>query len=233
MRPPMGRWKRLVAVLVSAAAPLLAEPAALSAARLGPSLRPLYDAVFAPQVVAVPPTFAVRDLCELPDGRLRHYGTETVAGENRAVYIESKDLGLSWTKHLADPRDAGAMVRSPWSGDWLCLKTSRTGEKVRCVRSKTDPGDVNAEVTELDILSCETRPPLALRSRRRWICPLTDVCRAWRSKSSRPCAAGAGDDSGHGGDVGREGRFREAVRRVDGGWNRDRFGQRTRDVGHS
>lgn len=149
--------------------------AALSVVRLGPSQRPLYDAVFAPQVVAVPPTFAVRDLCELPDGRLRHYGTETVAGEKRAVYIESDDLGLSWTKHLADPRDAGAMVQSPWSGDWLGLKTAKAGEKVRCVRSKIGPGDVNPEVTELDILSCETRPPLALRSRRRWICPLTDI----------------------------------------------------------
>jgi len=149
--------------------------AALSVARLGPSQKPLYDAVFAPQVVAVPPTSAVRDLCELPDGRLRHYGTENVAGEKRSVYIESGDLGLSWTKHLAASNDAGAMVQSPWSGDWLCLKTAKTGEKVRCVRSKAGPGDVNAETTEIDVLSCETRPLVALRSRRRWICPLTDV----------------------------------------------------------
>jgi hypothetical protein len=35
------------------------------------NVKPL-SSIFAPQVVAVPPTFAVRDLCRTADGELRH-----------------------------------------------------------------------------------------------------------------------------------------------------------------
>ena len=131
----------------------------------------LYREIHEPRIVAVPPTYAVRDLCLLGDGRIRHYGRD----RGRPVYIESCDLGLSWTTHLADPRDPGAMVRSPWSGEWVGLLPGGHGEKLRAVRSKTGPGDVAADVREIAIAECDTREPLPLVSRRRWIVPLSDI----------------------------------------------------------
>ena len=68
-----------------------------------------WNEIFAPTVVAVPPRYAVRDLCLTADGKIRHYGAQWLGGKMRGVYIESDDNGLNWKKNLWMPGDRGAM----------------------------------------------------------------------------------------------------------------------------
>ncbi len=99
------------------------------------------DDAYAPTVVGVPPCAAVRDLCVTADGEIRHYGKTLVGGKVTRIYRASRD-GFEWTTHRAAENDVGAMVRSPWSGDWIYF----TGmDPVTLVRSKTGPGDMCAE----------------------------------------------------------------------------------------
>ncbi len=129
-------------------------------------MKPL-STIFAPHVVAVPPIFAVRDLCRTADGELRHYGWRTDGDGRRRVYISSRDA-LNWTMHAAAENDAGAMVRSPYGEGWVSL-ANRDG--VLCaIRSKIGPGDTKAEVTPLGWRNLELRQLLAMKSRRRDAC---------------------------------------------------------------
>ena len=75
--------------------------------------------IFEPTVVGVPPAAAVRDMCRCADGEIRHYGWKMVDGKKRRVYISSRDEGLSWKTVLAPEGDRGALVKSPWSGEWI------------------------------------------------------------------------------------------------------------------
>jgi len=128
--------------------------------------------IFAPTVVGVPPAAAARDLCVTADGEIRHYGRDRVGGEVSRVYAASRDNGLSWTTRLAATNDVGAMTRSPWSGDWIYF----TGmDPVTLVRSKTGPGDTQAERTALPWKRLELRQLMPLRSRRRWLAAFSDV----------------------------------------------------------
>ncbi len=72
--------------------------------------------IYAPEVVAVQPTYAVHDLCRTADGEIRHYGWQMVKGKKQRVYVASRDEGLSWKTFLAAPGEAGYMERSPESG---------------------------------------------------------------------------------------------------------------------
>jgi len=95
--------------------------------------------IFAPTVVGVQPTFAVRDLCVAADGEIRHYGKAMVDDRVERVYVASRDNGLSWKTHLAETNDVGSMARSPWSGEWITF----TGkDPVMLVRSKKEPVDL-------------------------------------------------------------------------------------------
>ena len=134
-------------------------------------MKPL-SSIFAPQVVAIPPTFAVRDLCRTADGELRHYGWRTDGDGRRRAYISSRDA-LNWTMHDAAENDAGAMVRSPYGGGWVSL-ANRDGE-LCAIRSRIGPGDTKAEVSPLGWRNLEVRQLLAMKSRCRWIACLSDV----------------------------------------------------------
>jgi len=130
--------------------------------------------IFAPVVVAVPPTFAARDMCVTAGGEIRHYGQAPVGGEAVRVYIASRDNGLNWTTCRAAAGDVEAMVQSPWSGDWLSFKG---GNPVTLVRSKTGPGDTHAERTALPWKRLELRQLQPLKSRRRWLAAFSNtVC---------------------------------------------------------
>ena len=89
--------------------------------------------VFAPEVIGVPPTYAHREMCRTDDGEIRHYGQVMRGGKVCRVYASSRDEGLSWRLFAAKEDDVGALVRSPWSGEWLTV-CSRDG--VKAVRSK-------------------------------------------------------------------------------------------------
>ena len=51
--------------------------------------------IYAPEVVAVQPIYAVHDLCRTADGEIRHYGWQMVKGKKRRVYVASRDEGLT------------------------------------------------------------------------------------------------------------------------------------------
>jgi len=138
--------------------------------------------IFAPQVVGVPPNYAHRDLCQLPDGEIRHYGWQLSNGEKRFVYTASRDDGLSWRTFPAATNDVGAMVRSPWSGDWITILND-AGFRSTVVRSKTFPAEPNCPRVMLDAVGFAfCRQPQPLRERGHWICagqrfPVTDADR--------------------------------------------------------
>lgn len=141
-------------------------------------------AVFAPVVVGVPPTNAIRDLMRLPDGELRHYGFHGIVGDDhRCVHLVSHDNGFTWSEHVTPPGMPGASVHSPWSGDWLTVLCStghahpqgfhdahrqrETGTWVyRSSRGPDGPWQATRITAE-----CfgQPRQPIALRCRRRWL----------------------------------------------------------------
>ena len=135
--------------------------------------RELLSSIVEPVVVGVPPAAAVRDMCRCADGEIRHYGWKMVDGKKRRVYISSRDEGLSWKTVLAADGDPGAMVKSPWSGEWIGF--SKGFPNLHLVRSKTGPGDVNAIETELPFEKAEIRQIIPLKSRRRWVVPISDI----------------------------------------------------------
>ena len=131
-------------------------------------------AIFAPKTVGVQPSYAVREMCRTADGEYRHYGWAMVGGVKRRVYVASRDA-VNWSTHLADADDAEAMVRSPYSGEWVGWKPCRPGEPLRLVRSKTGPGDLHAQVTDYPWPMLELRQLLPLRSRKRWVAVFSNV----------------------------------------------------------
>ena len=143
------------------------------------ALSPFLENVTAPVEVAVPPTYAARDLCRLDNGEIRHYGRKLVNGKIRTVYIASTD-GYNWTTHLAAEGDPGAMFKVPWSGTWFALKggyvVGKNDRALRCFRSKIGPGDVGAESSVVvDPGSYEFRQVAFLPDRRRIVCALSDT----------------------------------------------------------
>lgn len=74
----------------------------------------IYDSIFAPTEVAFQPDDSARDLVQLPDGEIRHYGRKLVAGEVRRVYIASRDLGLNWELRLASTNEPAVCPNLPW-----------------------------------------------------------------------------------------------------------------------
>jgi hypothetical protein len=147
--------------------------------------------IYAPQVVGVPPMNASRDLMMLPDGEIRHYGFcggfYGKAEQVRAVYISSRDGGLNWHEVIVDGMTAGAMVRSPWSGDFITVlsKTGHGGgdewQSIHAVcegtglfvhRSVSGPDGPFTSTRINQYNGFLARQPLALRHRQRWVQPM-------------------------------------------------------------
>lgn len=127
-----------------------------------------------PRVVAVPPTFAARDMCALDDGEIRHYGWQSVGGMPCRVYASTRDFGESWTTRIAAENDVGAMVKSPYGGEWLYWQMKDDG-RMQLVRSKIGPGDTCPQTTVYPWTKLELRQLLAMKSRRRWVAAFSDV----------------------------------------------------------
>jgi hypothetical protein len=145
----------------------------------------------APQAVGVPPENACRGLMVMPDGEIRHYGfrlgTDNDAGRVQPVYLSSRDCGLSWSEVRVQGPTAGAMVRSPWSGDFLTVlcKTgsahseewqtaldSCPGKGLFVFRSAQGPDGQLTSALVTRQTGFMARQPLALRCRHRWVQPI-------------------------------------------------------------
>ena len=136
--------------------------------------------IYAPEVVAVQPTYAVHDLCRTADGEIRHYGWQMVKGKKRRVYIASRDEGLSWKTFLAEDDEAGYMEKSPESGDWIGFGTEahvpgREPRRLAVLRSKIGPGDPHPARTPFPWDRHFVRQLFHMKTRARWIAALSDV----------------------------------------------------------
>ncbi|QNN21869.1 exo-alpha-sialidase [Planctomycetales bacterium ZRK34] len=171
-------------ILLAVASPILAEPDAQTLAAL--------RRIHAPQVVGVPPANACRGLMVMPDGEIRHYGFRIADGGDRhdtvPIYISSHDYGLSWRQLPVEGDSAAAMVRSPWSGDYLTVlcQTKRPNHSMaaatylknidtvglHAVRSSQGPGGPFEHVLAGRRIGFLPRLPLPLRHRQRWVQPI-------------------------------------------------------------
>lgn len=132
--------------------------------------------VFAPVVVGVQPKYAVHDLCVAADGEIRHYGQQMRNGKVQRVYVASRDNGLSWKTYAADKNDVGAMMKSPYSGEWIYFREEGDfAGSLSVVRSKIGPGDTKPEVIKTPWNKLGMRQLLAMKSRKRWIAAFVDV----------------------------------------------------------
>lgn len=144
--------------------------------------------IHAPQVVGVPPANACRGLMVMPDGEIRHYGVRHDAHGALPVYLSSRDCGLNWREVEVEGDSAAAMVRSPWSGDYLTVlcRTGRHDESMAAasilksidgvglfaVRSSQGPEGTYTHSLAGIHLGFTPRLPLPLRERKRWVQPI-------------------------------------------------------------
>lgn len=128
--------------------------------------------IYAPTEVAAPPEDAFCSLCVTADGELRSYGRRPQSaspdGPAEAVYLASRDCGLSWKLHRADPDAMGASVKSPFSERWL--SPFRDGQRVWMrISDAGGCGCIDYRVVPVGTGCVPYRLPLALRSVRRWL----------------------------------------------------------------
>lgn len=134
--------------------------------------------IWAPTVVGVPASDALRNLCVMPDGELRCYGErdkKTVfGGSGEPIYLSSQDCGLSWKAHsLAGKRYLGSAVRSPWSGKYVTLHNVLSGEEkgLYVASSLVGPDDPAPTRCRIDDKIYQViLPPVPMVSRQRWLC---------------------------------------------------------------
>lgn len=153
-------------------------------ARLSPQEKARLQRVYAPQVVAVPPSNAWLDLCALPDGELRHYGYDEVG----RYYLSSTDCGFTWKRYeVEDLRLMCSAVQDERSGIWYqsCpvngdggwhgvqyAQTPAGAEGWQVMMNRGGPGaPIDRWVTLATEKTYLNRSPLPLRSRRRVIIP--------------------------------------------------------------
>ena len=164
----------------------------LSLAETDPDTLEALRRINAPRVVGVPPANACRGLMVMPDGEIRHYGFRHTPGKERntghPVYISSRDCGLHWREVPVKGPAAAAMVRSPWSGDFLTVlcKTRRPshstaaatvlqsidGTGVFAIRSPQGPQGPFTHSLAGVHTGFMPRLPMPLRERKRWIQPI-------------------------------------------------------------
>ncbi len=126
--------------------------------------------IYAPKVVAVPPSDAFHSLCIMPCGEIRCYGAykrKTPFDEGEGIYISSTDCGLSWKTHLQPKGSLGAAVKSPYSNRWIAPYSGDSGNEMRI--SEIGPDDTNYKTVPLNLQVGAHHLPIALRNKKRWI----------------------------------------------------------------
>lgn len=161
--------------------------------------------IFEPVVTGIPPSNALRNLVQLPDGTIRCYGYRGTVSNPSPLYLESVDHGLSWQRRdldasfiLTDRWTVDEVlaptpgVRSPYSGDFYYL-WSGPATPLSIYRSTTGI-DGPYHPTQIDHRQAGMmRLPLFLRHRDRVIVPTNLSC---DDGLLRPAVA-LSDDDGH------------------------------------
>lgn len=156
-------------------------------------ITPFFRTIHAPVVTGVPPANPHRDFMKMPDGELRHYGMRAFR-ENGKISLtrlvaKSDDCGLNWREEILTSPTVGAMVKSPWSGEYITIlyckrqdpnseiidldafydATEQCPEEgVWCFRAATPEGPFRMTRICPEVLHIQ-RQPLALRNRKRWV----------------------------------------------------------------
>ncbi|MDR3196923.1 MAG: glycoside hydrolase, partial [Planctomycetaceae bacterium] len=141
------------------------------------------QSIYEPVVVTVPPGNAWRDICVMPDGEIRIYGSQgkRIHSDRKSerIYLASRDCGLSWKKFSASPNELGQSVRSPYSGKYITVLT--TGEfwnypskegGTYVITSPNSPASTNLTWKKISNRPYQNfRTLIPLRNRQRWIAP--------------------------------------------------------------
>ena len=136
--------------------------------------RERYGEVFAPRVVAeLPCQEASYTMCMMPDGRIRFYGWQWLAGSRRKAYIESENLGLDWKLRLAGSNDLqSAMLYDPSRRVSVGIDRVRRGKgPFYCLRMRD--GEAFPARADLPYLLGNFTAIMRLRGRDRWVVPHT------------------------------------------------------------
>lgn len=133
--------------------------------------------IWAPVAVGIPPSDALRSLCVMPDGEIRCYGERDkqtlLGGSGEAIYLSSRDCGLSWKAYPQPAGTLGSAERSPWSGKYISLRNILHGEQkgLYVYSSVQGPDDPTPQRRQIDNNIYQViLPPVAMVSRRRWLC---------------------------------------------------------------
>ncbi len=175
-----------------------------------------FEKIREPQIVGNPGTPAHIDLVKLDSGEIRHYGIHIFEHENGSkefefVMKQSFDYGLSWEETPIHTDHPGPSIKSPWSGDFLVLRTvvlptykalsispSRiypavqniTENGIWCFRSANGPDGPFEKTRIREDLPHIQRLPLPLKQKKRWIVPGEE----WIGKIQHPVVLFSDDD---------------------------------------
>ena len=173
--------------------------------KLNDNERFLLRNIFEPEIVAVPPSDAHRNMCMMPDGEIRYYGHKEIQGKMQRIYISSRDAGLSWkTVAVLDDNENGTMVRSPWSGDFITILRTKNynvlslpainnePDGVYLIRSAAGPGSTEHKLTKISSSALlDIRQPIPMRNKKRWLC----TAQKWHEGALCPVVLISDDDA--------------------------------------
>lgn len=147
------------------------------------------QSIYEPKVVLHPLSHAYHSLCVTDDGEIRVYGIRTVregegedmtriadyADPKRAyegVYHASRDGGISWQLHRANPKALGPAFKNPRTGRWMVAHVGYeygTPPYMTVDYSDIGPDDEHYHSVRVNIRSVCHRPPLFLTKKNRVI----------------------------------------------------------------
>lgn len=143
------------------------------------------QSIYEPVVVTIPPADTWRNICVLPDGEIRIYGSQGKKHHHdkaERIYLASRDCGLSWKKFSVSRNELGQSVRSPYSGKYLSVNATSPDTEMWSwnpreagtyfVTSPDGPASTNVTWKKIsDRPYTNFRTLIPLRSRQRWIAP--------------------------------------------------------------
>lgn len=125
------------------------------------------DEIYAPVVVATPPSDAFIGLSLLPDGELRHYNYGSHALQNYPMYLYSRDQGITWKSAALPAEFPYADQRSPISGEYVRVFCNSKGVYAMRTDGGLDGGRTIVKIDEK--AGIMNKPPVWIRNGKRVI----------------------------------------------------------------